>query len=319
MKIQFRPVLYCTVFGLLLTLASYAHAAKVAGQTIPTGQITVTKEHLQHSQKSFRFEIDPVKEGRELQFWLQDGESNTVDVPPGVYTIHEEELGTNVLVNIDCGSGGGTVPGGTTPGGTVPGGTVPPGDIDLHKQKVKVTVTSDSPLHCTFQNSRAARLRIRVYKDANSNGTRNAGEQYLKNWVVTVFDRTGQVKVAGPKKTNERGRVKFESLLPGDYLVCEKVKTRWVNSQPGGDSPCYAVTLAGGKEARLLFGNHKQTRDDDDDADLVPLSEEDMVVDPALADGIEIVDNPDEIYGPEWDDAPDDTPVYNLFIPYLAQ
>ncbi|MFN8491653.1 MAG: SdrD B-like domain-containing protein [Caldilineaceae bacterium] len=312
MKIQFRPLLYCAVFGLLLTLASYAQAAKVVGQTVPTGQITVTKEHLQHSLKSFRFEIEPGDDGRELHFWLQDGESNTVNVVPGVYTIHEEELGANVLVNIDCGSGG------TVPGGTTPGGTVPPGDIDLHRQKVKVTVTSDSAIHCTFQNSRAARLRIRVYNDVNSNGTRNAGEKYLKNWAVTVFDSTGQTKVAGPKKTNRYGRVKFESLLPGDYIVCENVKTRWVNTQPGGNSPCYAVTLAAGQEAKLLFGNHKTPKDEDNDEDLVQTSDADMAVDPALADGIEIVDNPDEVYGPEWDDAPDATLVYNIFIPYAG-
>lgn len=319
MKIQFRPLLYCAVFGLLLTLASYAPTSKVAGQTVPTGQITVTKEQLQHSLKSFRFEIDPRDEGRELHFWLQDGESNTVNVAPGVYTIHEEELGTNVLVNIDCGSGGGTVPGGTTPGGTTPGGTVPPSNIDLHRQRVKITVTSDSQTHCTFQNSRAARLRIRVYNDVNSNGTRNSGERYLKNWVVTVFDHTGQMKLAGPKKTNRYGRVKFESLLPGDYVICEKVKTRWVNTQPSGDSPCYAVTLAAGQEARLLFGNHKTPKDDENDEDLVQASDTDMTVDPALADGVEIVDNPDEVYGPEWDDAPDATLVYNVFMPYVKQ
>ena len=312
MRIKFRPLLYLSVFALLLLFAGYASIPRVIGQTVPTGQITVTKEHLQHSTKSFEFEIAPADEGHEVEFNLKDGESNTVSVPPGSYTIREEASGTNALININCGAGG-TVPN--------PGGTVPGGNIDLLHHRVKVMVTGGSSVNCTFQNSQAVRIRVRKYKDVNGNGTRNRGEKYLKNWVITVFDSTGSIVVAHPKKTNRYGRVKFESLPPGAYVVCESLRSGWINTQPSGASPCHAVTLAAGEEARLLFGNRRTTVESASqvDSEEVYTSDADMAVDPALADGVEIVDNPDEVYGPEWDDAPDATQVYNLFMPYVGR
>ena len=305
MKMNGRSLLYSSVFVLLLLLAGYPHVANVLGQTIPTGQITVIKQHLQHSVKSFEFAIEPVGGGIAVKFKLKDGESKTVSVSPGSYVIREESSGNN-LVNILCAPSGGTVPGGTVPD-------------DEHKNphSVKVTVTSGGAVSCTFQNSYAVRIRVLKYNDVNGNGTRNSGEKFLKNWVFTVYSSTGVA--AHPKKTNSAGRVKFESLAPGSYVVCETLRDGWTNTQPGGTSYCYSMTLTAGQEALLLFGNHKTQKDDVDDNEGVDTNDADRVVNAALAaDGIEIVNNPDEVYSPAWDDAPDATLVYNTFMPYVS-
>jgi len=316
MKLKLRPVLFLSIFVFLLMLAGYPRFSSVVlGQSVPQAGLTVVKDHLQNSSTSFKFEVQPVSNGIKYKFNLKDGQSQSLIVPGGTYIISEGKKGSNTLVSVVCNFDG---------NGTVPGTTA-----NLSSQSVVVTLPASTATTCTFTNSAAARIDVRKYNDANGNGTRSSNEKYLKNWVFTVFETVGNTVVAGPKKTNSSGAVKFDSLAPGTYKVCETLQSGWTNTQPGG-AACYTFTLGAGQTASLLFGNFKSGGggggDDDDltgatqtDEEGIYTNDADMEVNSALIDGIEIVDNPDVEYGPEWDDALDATLVHSIFMPVVRR
>lgn len=299
MRLTFRPLLFVTSFVFLLLLARYPHFSVATGQTItvPTpGQIIVTKDHLQNKSTSFQFEVVS-SNGQKIKFKLKDGQSQAVLVAAGTYVVSEGAKGDTTVSNIICSAG----------------------TVSLATRSVQLTVASGQTITCTFENSAAARIRVKKYNDKNGNGTRNKGEKYLKNWVFTVYDSTGTTIVTPPKKTNSSGAVTFQSLSPGTYKVCETLIPGWVNTQPAGPSPCYTVIVGGGQQADLLFGNKGSGGNDDDDDRGAFAGDADVEIDPALADGVEITDNPEEEYGPEWDDAPDATLVNYAFMPVVQR
>ena len=53
------------------------------------------------------------------------------------------------------------------------------------------------------------------------------------------------------------GKADFTLLTPGSYTVCEVMQSGWVNTQPGGSTPCQTVTLQPGTNTTIYFGNRQ--------------------------------------------------------------
>jgi len=96
------------------------------------------------------------------------------------------------------------------------------------------------------------------YYDVKQNGVYNGvydqGDYELQGWEICLDGDDSSVCIV----TGMMGFVDFGRLLPGEYTVCEMPQGGWVNSEPGGDPPCYTVTLHAGEQLRLHFGNYEE-------------------------------------------------------------
>jgi hypothetical protein len=104
-----------------------------------------------------------------------------------------------------------------------------------------------------FGNYRLGSIAGRKYQDLNFNGVRNTGEPYLSSWQIELYNlRTGEIKKV---YTDPEGSYYFGSLVPGPYLVKEKVKAGWLAVNP--KSTLYRVDLPSNEDITgLNFGNN---------------------------------------------------------------
>ena len=116
------------------------------------------------------------------------------------------------------------------------------------------------------------------FNDLNANGVKDAGEPGLSGWVINAYadtDGDGILSLAeftagaaGTGTTDASGNYSIGGLTPGKYVVCEVLKTSWIQSFPGGADECtgsatlgadgYAITLTSGQtDADNDFGNYQ--------------------------------------------------------------
>lgn len=122
--------------------------------------------------------------------------------------------------------------------------------VNLAQRSVTID-TSGGDVTCTFRNEKAATVTARKYREANGVMGRQAPEAWLGSWMMQVrrLDNT-LVAQAG---TNSLGWVNF-SVAPGDYQVCEVMKSGWKHwANPA--NLCQPVTVGAGGSAEVAFGN----------------------------------------------------------------
>lgn len=104
---------------------------------------------------------------------------------------------------------------------------------------------------CAFVNERAGVITARKHREVNGVLGRQAPEVWLGSWMMQVKTTGGSlVTQAG---TNSLGYVNF-SVAPGDYQVCEVMKSGWKHwANPA--NLCQPVTVGAGGGAEVVFGN----------------------------------------------------------------
>jgi hypothetical protein len=76
------------------------------------------------------------------------------------------------------------------------------------------------------------------------------GDYPLEGWEICLDD-------SDCRTTDENGFVDFGCVSQGEHQVCETPGTVvWINSEPGGGTLCYNVTMEPGEQLRLHFGNY---------------------------------------------------------------
>jgi hypothetical protein len=214
--------------------------------------ITIVKEAMPKSTQNFNFNAGPRVpllnggEGGVLSaFMLDDAAPNDNDaypkqrsflLPNGTYNFSEAPPSNWILKGIECTAGDGSSVVVTLPGVAI---TLGGGDVT-----------------CTFKNQLSATIQTLKYQDNNGNGVRNAGEPVLAGWQITATLQPTGTPTYGPIATNSLGRANFNFIPAGAYKVCEVLPNNsWMNTQPGGASPCHILTLAPGQTASVHFGN----------------------------------------------------------------
>ncbi|MEX0683308.1 MAG: SdrD B-like domain-containing protein [Dehalococcoidia bacterium] len=142
------------------------------------------------------------------------------------------------------------------------------------------------------------------FEDLNGNGIKEGGEPLLPDWTINLYEdnqpQNGDLDAAefagGADQTDTTDAVgfyEFPSLPPGSYIVCEELKTGWVQTFPSGaPAECdghaglapegYAITLVADEhDTGNDFGNfelgtksgikYEDVDGDGDLADGVPL------------------------------------------------
>ncbi len=105
------------------------------------------------------------------------------------------------------------------------------------------------------------------YNDLNRNGAHDEGEPFLNGWTIffdennnETFDKGEKYRITHDDPRGNPGHYWFTKLPKDNYTVCEVLKTKWVQTQPGTpeDPQCYNVTLesSGQRFEDLDFGNH---------------------------------------------------------------
>lgn len=101
-----------------------------------------------------------------------------------------------------------------------------------------------------FGNIKGATVEIFKFNDTNNNGRLDASENGTSGWMFVVDGPSGFNTEVGP--TNERGLIVLEGMRPGDYIITESPKDRWINTT----SSKQTVTLRFGDHERATFGNY---------------------------------------------------------------
>ena len=120
----------------------------------------------------------------------------------------------------------------------------------------QLSLKSGEELALNFGNYRYASLAGRKYQDLNFNGQREAGEPWLSGWQLELYNlRTGEIKRT---ITDSLGKYKFSNLVPGPYIIREKLKTGWIPVEP--KSSFYRLDLISNQDAiGYHFGNNTVT------------------------------------------------------------
>lgn len=215
----------------------------VPGPTPQDTTITISHDAQPNSGTNFSFT------GALGTFKLDDPTKNdgdaytnqqTVQVPPGVYTV-SEKVPSGWHLTIAC-----------NPASS--------GTVNTAGNSVSISTGNGDTITCTFTNQKAATIRARVYNDRNGNRTRQGSEPWLAKWTINLYD--AQSTLVGAQLTNNQGKVSFTNVRPGAYSVCEGLTSGWFNTQPGAthtvyQQPCYTVTVAPNQTIQVTFGNNQ--------------------------------------------------------------
>lgn len=174
-----------------------------------------------------------------------DGDSYTnsksFTVAPGTYVITETAASGWFLGAITC-----------NPAGN--------GSINLTARRVAITVASGANVTCTFVEQRGGNITVRKFNDLNGNGLRASTEPYLDGWTIRLYSSPTTLVAT---LVTSAGSVRFATIPPGAYTVCEDQQAGWSNTRPGttnpsyGNRPCVAVTVAPATSYTVLFGNRQ--------------------------------------------------------------
>src|SRR5207249_4036123 len=102
------------------------------------------------------------------------------------------------------------------------------------------------------------------FEDHNANGVKNVGDQGLANWTIKVYTDAATPVFVASTTTDANGAYSFD-LQPGDYLVCEVLKSLYTQSAPSG-TDCSGISgvaaggfkltvTSSGTSAGNVFGN----------------------------------------------------------------
>lgn len=127
----------------------------------------------------------------------------------------------------------------------------------IKQLEIPIVLDEGQIAKCIFYNDDIPRSTVDVYKyhDVNQNGTWDNDEPALEDWEFTLnCDDYGQNNLAavqpcedyGPEMTDTDGKVQFEDVLHGDYVLSESVQDGWL----AGDIECSVG------ERRLKSGPH---------------------------------------------------------------
>ena len=123
---------------------------------------------------------------------------------------------------------------------------------DLPNRRVIINLNVDKTVTCTFTNARYGKITVNKFEDPNNNGQWDNGELPLKDW---EFDLSGTKTANG--KTDSNGKLVFENLVAGAYIVTEKLKDEYVSTT----GLVQNVTLNPNGDVTLYFGNRRLSMD----------------------------------------------------------
>lgn len=232
------------IFIVLLAVAVMLVAVVVASAQADA-TITIAVQSAPQSATNFRFSGSVISGGGGDSgasigdFYLDDaspddgdsyGVSKVFAVPVGsVYSFSQAAVSGWYVMAIDC-AGAATV--------------------NLAQRSVTIG-TSGGDVTCTFRNEKAAAITVRKYREANGVLGRQSPETWLGSWMMQVETLGGALVTQAA--TNSLGVVNF-SIAPGDYQVCEVMKSGWKHwANP--TNLCQPVTAVAGGSAEVLFGN----------------------------------------------------------------
>lgn len=206
-----------------------------------TGKITIVLDSVPDSRQNVRFTGDLGA------FRLDDSGINdrdpftrsaTFNVPPGVYTVTQQLPYGFYLTDVRCTVGENTLWRGAS---------------------VVIAVTAYGHVTCTFVIERSVILSAFIYHDQDGNGAFNLRhDRRLAGWQATAYNSAGVLVASGV--SNGVGLVSLGNQRAGAYVLCEFLKTSWLNTQPGvidptRGQPCVTVNVAPGQSATVRFGN----------------------------------------------------------------
>lgn len=146
------------------------------------------------------------------------------------------------------------------------------------------------------------------FRDVDSSGTNNAGDEPVQDWVINAFADDGDGVLTGSEATDPPAFTATTAadgtysmdVDPGDYVVCEELKDDWEQSYPASGADCSVVDGAGGTGYAVSVPN---AGDDSADNDFGNVA--------GLVSGLKFNDeNEDHVN----DADPDDPPLPNWVI-----
>lgn len=234
------------IFIVFLAVAVMLVAVVVASAQSDAA-ITIAVQAVPQAATNFRFSGSVIAGGGGdagasiNDFYLDDaapddgdayGDRKSFTVPVGsVYSFSQAAVSGWYVTAIDC-TGTGTA------------------TVSLAQRSVTID-TSGGDVTCTFRNEKAATITARKHREVNGVLGRQAPEVWLGSWMMQI-KTPGGVLVA-QAGTNSLGYVNF-SVAPGDYQVCEVMKSGWKHwANPA--NLCQPVTVGAGGSAEVAFGN----------------------------------------------------------------
>jgi hypothetical protein len=167
------------------------------------------------------------------------GNSKTIEVAPGTYTISQIRGRAWFTGSITCNPLGNTA-------------------IDTVADTLQVTIGFGENKTCTFVNQPYGGVKVKVFYDLNKDRSFTSNEPGILNWKMMLLNPATGKWVS--KLTNSNGDAVFANLKPNVYTVCEVLQTGWKNTVPAVIDPvyhksCRKVTVTAGQTAPALFGN----------------------------------------------------------------
>ncbi len=196
------------------------------------GKIIVEKQTLPDgSQASFSFNASYDQDG----FSLTDGQTNdSGNLLPGEYSVSEN----------------------------VPDGWDLTGATCSDRSSVStINLAAGEVVTCTFTNTQRGSISGTKY-EVNSADTAGTDGNELSGWLIEIYYDSPQDEdlllddLLANEETDGYGNYSFERLVPGEYKVCEVLKTGYTQIFPSANSGCYLITLQPGQSVVAKdFGN----------------------------------------------------------------
>lgn len=226
---------WCSALGAALSVATVATPASAAEQAT----VIVVQDATPGDDIDFKFG------GNLGPFVLDDPASDdgdattnsrTFQVDAGTVRVRQQVFSRWQLTAIDC-----------TPTTNAP-------TTDLDKGLVIMAVEAGETITCTFRNTDSrldmGNINVRIGKDLDGDGQYDAGEPWISDRTVSLFDSDNTP--AGEQVTDGDGRVGFD-VMPGDYTVCTEPPTGWISTKPATGEPCRDVTVGPAATTWLRF------------------------------------------------------------------
>jgi Ca2+-binding RTX toxin-like protein len=125
-----------------------------------------------------------------------------------------------------------------------------------------ITVTSgEYPNNINFGNYEPSKITGKVFSDTNGDGTKDANEKGLANWVIYIdANNNGQLDSGEQAvKTDNNGNYTLPDLGVGSYVVREVLQQNSKQTAPPGSSYTVPVTAKAITVSGIDFGNLQQT------------------------------------------------------------
>lgn len=108
----------------------------------------------------------------------------------------------------------------------------------------------------TFINTPTGSLHGYKWDDKNGDGQRGEGENLLGNWTINLYRANAQegydfvatMDTIADDESAEFGWYMFQHLIPGDYKVCEDLKSGWAQTFPASVDGCHYFSLPNDSE-----------------------------------------------------------------------